>query len=142
MFLNSQFNAMTYSGKTQDWLPCDSLRRLAFDNEIVATIICRASGEIVMANTAAKILFGYSEAELGLLKRADLFAPGSKGNLTAGQIAKESAVDIFHFIRKNGEIFIGKTSVKILPGNNDADYVCLTMVEINQQQPELVSVNQ
>lgn len=138
---------MNHFGKTEDFLPYDSLLKLAFENEVMATIVSLTGGKIVTANTAAKILFGYSEAEFGSLMIADLLAPGCGSNLISGEVKYGIPIETLPFIRKNGELFNGKTSVQILAGNNGTDYVYISLIEINQQQPvdapvKLTSVSQ
>ncbi|HTN07145.1 PAS domain-containing protein [Agriterribacter sp.] len=113
----------------------DTLPRLAFDNSLQANILSTASnGKIIMVNSAACKLLGYSKKELLAKTWSAIFNihESSFKNLLKQQKAEGYAKGSVMSIKKNGKQIPCEITSAVFSGKNQIEKTITTIVDMSQ----------
>src|SRR5450432_65819 len=113
----------------------DTLRHLAFDNSLQANIITRAiNGKIIMANSAACKLLGYSNSELLTKNRSAIF---NINETSFKKMLKQRTVEghskaMVTMIQKNGKQVPCEITSAVFMDNDGIEKAVTTIVDMSQ----------
>ncbi|MEJ0105711.1 MAG: PAS domain-containing protein [Bacteroidota bacterium] len=113
----------------------DSLRLQAFDNAAQANIISAvSSGQIVIANHAARKLLGYSRKQLLTKSATDIFNINNKSFLKNLRQRKASGHNtaLVIAIKKNGKLFPAEIAYSVFTGDDQKEKAIITFSDRSQ----------
>jgi len=114
----------------------EKLFRSIFDNSMDAVLLTTPKGHIIMANTAATELFGYSEKELQNLGRAAVVDPTDpqlikalEERARAGQFRGE-----LRFKRKDATYFLAEISSAVFRSDDGSEWTSMFIRDITERK--------
>ncbi len=110
--------------------------RSFFDNGINAHFICKANGDIIVANQMASNMFGYSAAELCQMNRAQMADMNDPRllKLIRDKEANGNAAGIHRMFHKNGQAFDVFIRSNIYYDANGEERSAITIKDLSEQK--------
>ena len=113
----------------------DILRHLAFDNSVQANIISTvSSGKIIIANSAACKLLGYSKKELLTKNRANIFDinESSFKKMLKQRTAKGHSIALVTAIKKSGKLLSCEITSAVFMDEDGIEKAITTITDMSQ----------
>lgn len=114
----------------------DNLCHLAFDNSLQASIIAfpGCNGKILLVNSAACKLLGYSKMELLTKRREAIFDTNENSfkKMLKQRMAEGHSTALVSMIKKNGRRILCEISSVIFKGKDDIENAIITITDMSQ----------